>query len=109
MKKFIPAVFFSIFGIIMIAAVLKLAPVGDPRQPGYADIPSSELSKEEVVKQGDSVALYYNRNSANDTGALDIITATIFDYRGYDTLFESTVLFTAMISVLSIIGVGKGD
>jgi len=39
---------------------------------------------------------------------MDIIAAIIFDYRGYDTLFETTVLFTALIGVLSIIGVKEG-
>jgi hypothetical protein len=33
MRRFIPVVLFCIFGIVMIAAVLTLAPVGDPHQP----------------------------------------------------------------------------
>lgn len=107
MRRFIPAVLFCIFGIVMIAAVLTLAPVGDPHQPGYAEFVPPEMPNEEIIKEGESVALHYNRNGAYDTGALDIITATIFDYRGYDTLFEATVLFTAMISVLSILGIAR--
>jgi hypothetical protein len=107
MRRFIPVVLFCIFGIIMIAAVLTLAPVGDPHQPGYAEFVHPEVSFEEIVKEGETVALHYNRNGAYDTGALDIITSTIFDYRGYDTLFEVTVLFTALISVLSIIGIER--
>ena len=63
-----------------------------------------DMTKEEVVQYADSVALHYNRHSPGNTGALDIITAIIFDYRAYDTLIETTVLFTAMIGVLSIIG-----
>lgn len=107
MRRFIPMVLFFIFGFFMIVAVLQLAPVGDPHQPGYSEFVPEEMSKEEIVKEGDSVALHYNKQGAYDTGALDIITATIFDYRGYDTLFESTVLFTALISVLAILGIGK--
>ena len=107
MRRFIPVVFFCIFGIIMIAAVMTLAPVGDPHQPGYAEFVPPDVSKEEIIREGESAALHYNRQGAYDTGALDIITSTIFDYRGYDTLFEVTVLFTALISVLSILGVRK--
>lgn len=107
MRRFIPMVLFFIFGFFMIIAVLQLAPVGDPHQPGYAEFVPEEMPKEEVVKEAHSVALHYNKRGAFDTGALDIITSTIFDYRGYDTLFESTVLFTALISVLAILGLGK--
>jgi len=107
MRRFIPMVLFIIFGCTMIAAVLTLAPVGDPHQPGYADFVEPEMPKEEIIKKADSAALHYNRKGAYDTGALDIITATIFDYRGYDTLFEGTVLFTALISVLTILGIER--
>ena len=107
MRRFIPVVLFCIFGIVMIAAVLTLAPVGDPHQPGYAEFVHPDVDSEEIIKKRETVALHYNRDGAYDTGALDIITSTIFDYRGYDTLFESTVLFTALISVLTIIGVSK--
>ncbi|MGA1863623.1 MAG: hypothetical protein ACMUHX_01025 [bacterium] len=107
MRRFIPVVLFCIFGIVMIAAVLTLAPVGDPHQPGYAEFVHPDVENEEIIRKRETVALWYNRQGAYDTGALDIITSTIFDYRGYDTLFESTVLFTALISVLTIIGVSK--
>ena len=107
MRRFIPVVLFSIFGLVMIAAVLTLAPVGDPHQPSYAELVPPEMTYEEIIREGETVALHYNRNGAYDTGALDIITATICDYRGYDTLIETTVLFTALISVLSIIGVER--
>jgi len=112
MKKFAPAILFTIFAFSMIVVVLRFAPIGDPHLPGYAGFDHSEntekeiceMTKKEVVQYADSVALHYNRHSPGDTGALDIITAIIFDYRAYDTLIEATVLFTAMIGVLSIIG-----
>lgn len=107
MRRFIPVVLFCIFGIVMIAAVITLDPVGDPHQPSYAEFVHRDMSFEEIIKERETVALHYNRNGAYDTGALDIITSTIFDYRGYDTLFEATVLFTALISALTILGVAK--
>jgi len=48
------------------------------------------------------VAKYYIQNGANETGATNIVTAIILDYRGYDTLGEGTVLFTAVIGVIAI-------
>lgn len=37
------------------------------------------------------------------TGSPNIITAIILDFRGYDTLGEVTVLFTAVIGVLAVV------
>ena len=38
----------------------------------------------------------------NDTGANNAVTSVVFDYRGFDTLGEATVLFTAVAGVIMI-------
>ncbi len=43
---------------------------------------------------------YFIRNGQEQTGANNIVTAIVFDYRGYDTIGEATVLFTAVAGVL---------
>jgi len=40
---------------------------------------------------------------AQKTGSANLVTGVIFDYRGYDTLGEATVLFTAVIGVLTVL------
>jgi len=40
---------------------------------------------------------------AQQTGSANLVTGVIFDYRGYDTLGEATVLFTAVIGVLTVL------
>ena len=87
--------------------VLKLSAVGDPHLPGYSGSIPPLTPTEKVHEEGRTVALKYNRDAIHDNKATDIVTAIIYDYRGYDTLCETTVLFTAIIGVLSIIG--KGD
>ncbi len=42
---------------------------------------------------------YYLRNGQAETGANNIVTAVVFDYRGFDTLGEATVLFIAVLGV----------
>jgi multicomponent Na+:H+ antiporter subunit B len=42
----------------------------------------------------------YNHDGLAETGATNIVTAVILDYRAYDTLIETTVLFTATMGVL---------
>lgn len=49
------------------------------------------------------VASSYIKNGLAQTGATNIVSAVILDYRAYDTLGEATVLFTAVIGVLAVV------
>lgn len=50
------------------------------------------------------VAPRYLAESVNETGVPNIVTSVLADYRGYDTLGETTVIFTAGIGVLLLLG-----
>lgn len=41
------------------------------------------------------------------TGAINSVTATVFDFRGYDTLGEAIVLFTAICGIATVLRVEK--
>ena len=45
---------------------------------------------------------YYLHNGQNETAANNIVTSIVFDYRGFDTIGEATVLFTAVIGVVLV-------
>ncbi|MFC1703932.1 hydrogen gas-evolving membrane-bound hydrogenase subunit E [Candidatus Omnitrophota bacterium] len=49
------------------------------------------------------VARTYLGIGAPSTGATNLVTAVILDFRAYDTLGEATVLFTAVIGVLAVV------
>jgi multisubunit Na+/H+ antiporter MnhB subunit len=51
----------------------------------------------------DTPGMYYVTNGLRDTGAANMVSAVILDYRAYDTLGEATVLFTAVMGAISII------
>ena len=38
-----------------------------------------------------------------ETGAINSVTAIVFDFRGYDTLGEAIVLFTAICGVAAVL------
>ncbi len=42
---------------------------------------------------------YYIDNGVKDTGAINIVTAILFDYRGFDTLGEATVIFIVALTI----------
>ncbi len=49
------------------------------------------------------MATGYMENAAEKTGSANLVTGIVFDFRGYDTLGEATILFTAVIGVLTIL------
>jgi multisubunit Na+/H+ antiporter MnhB subunit len=50
-----------------------------------------------------TTAQYYLDNGAKDTGAANLVSSIVLDYRAYDTLGEVTVLFTAILGTLTIL------
>lgn len=49
------------------------------------------------------VAKEYIEQGLKKTGATNIVAAIILDFRGYDTLGEATILFTAVMGVLAVV------
>jgi multisubunit Na+/H+ antiporter MnhB subunit len=45
----------------------------------------------------------YLEEGTSKTGAVNIVTAVILDFRAYDTLGEATVLFTAVIGIMAVL------
>ncbi|MCP3873953.1 MAG: Na(+)/H(+) antiporter subunit B [Desulfobacteraceae bacterium] len=67
-------------GGLLFYGALDFPPWGDPTSPA-----SSHLSP------------YYIEHSIKDTSVPNVVTAVLADYRGYDTMFETIVIFTAGI------------
>ena len=51
----------------------------------------------------DSSSQHYIKEGMQETGAANLVTSVILDYRAYDTLGEVTVLFTAILGSLTIL------
>lgn len=84
-KKIIVIVLFALF-VILSVSILRMPDIGDRANPAYNDIIE-----------------HYLENSQRETGAQNIIAAIITDYRAFDTLGETTVLFTAIAAVFSVL------
>ena len=75
-------VFFTIVAIFFVFSALMMHPFGAPDE---SDMDDGIIS-----------------NSQNETGANNGVTSVVFDYRGFDTLGEATILFTAVAGVIMI-------
>lgn len=49
------------------------------------------------------VSLFYLDNALELTGSANAVNAIVWDFRGYDTLGEETVLFTAALGVFLVL------
>ena len=77
----------GIIGILVITAQY-LPPFGHPENPA-----NNEVSRR------------YIENGMEETGAVNIVSGMILDYRAFDTLGESNVLFTAVCAVMLLLRV----
>jgi multicomponent Na+:H+ antiporter subunit B len=53
------------------------------------------------------VAPRYIQDSPKEIGIPNIVTSVLASYRGYDTLGEITVIFTAGVAVMALLGVRR--
>ena len=86
MKKWIAIVIIVVFWGILLFVEADLPDYGD------IDAPANQ-----------HVSPYYIENSMEDTDTPNIVTAILADYRGYDTLGETTVIFTAGIACILLL------
>ncbi len=52
---------------------------------------------------------YYITHGLKDVGGNNIVTDIVFDYRGYDTIGEATVLFTAIAGAVALLRPWRRD
>ena len=69
---------------LLLVTVSQLPPFGNPANPANSN----------------EVVMRYTEHGATETGARNIVTGVILDYRAFDTFGESAVLFTAAMSVI---------
>lgn len=50
---------------------------------------------------------HYISKGVEETGAINLVTSVLFDYRGFDTLGEATVILTAAATLSSLVSVRK--
>jgi multisubunit Na+/H+ antiporter MnhB subunit len=59
------------------------------------------------VFENQSVGQHILENAPTERQAANVVTAVVWDYRGYDTLGEATVLFTAVCGVIMLFAAAR--
>ena len=75
-----------IVGCLLFVGISDLPEWGDPKSPVNS-----------------VVSAYYVEEAYNDTKVPNLVTAVLADYRAYDTMFETCVVFIAMLGIFSIL------
>ena len=77
-------------GAMLVYGTLDLPPYGGPGNPVHVH-----------------VAPHYLGETPREIGIANVVSAVLASYRGYDTLGETVVVFTAVIGVLSLLPGGR--
>lgn len=86
-SRILPLVVVTLTGATLIYGTLDMPLYGDPEAP---------INRHVVPR--------YLNESLEETNVPNVVAAVLASYRGYDTLGETTVIFTAGIGVLLLLG-----
>lgn len=85
-RPLVPLALSLAVGAVLVYGVQGLPPFSDPQAPMHTH-----------------VAPRYLREGPSETGVPNIVTAVLASYRGYDTLGETVVVFTAGAGVIALL------
>jgi multicomponent Na+:H+ antiporter subunit B len=85
--KVLPLIAVVLAGSALVYATFDMPRYGDPDAPIHRH-----------------VAPHYLEHTGHEIGVPNIVTAVLASYRGYDTWGETTVIFTACVGVMLLLG-----
>ncbi len=88
--RIVPLLIVLATGALLIYGTLDMPSYGDPTAPVHQH-----------------VAPRYLEQGPHETGVPNVVTAVLASYRGYDTMGELTVIFTAGIGVMLLLGLSR--
>ncbi len=84
--KLVTFIVLAVMAVAFCAGTKYLPAIGDPNSA-----PNTHISN------------YYIENSHHDTAAHNIVSGVLADYRGFDTMFETSVMFVSGLVVTLIL------
>ncbi len=93
-NKLLPLLVVGVTGALLVWATLDMPHLGDPSAPVHQHVAPRYLAQKEI----------HGHAAQAETGVPNVVTAVLGSYRGYDTLGETTVIFTAAVGVMLVLG-----
>ncbi len=84
MRLILTLIFLAMISFVLVVTVAEMPVFGEISNPTNNEVPQR-----------------YIEGAVEETGALNVISSIIIDYRAFDTLGEATVLFVAIAAALS--------
>jgi len=94
MRKYVALSISVLFFVFITASLLSMI-----EYQGYEEDRYHYINPLNGNKTEESVPEHYIKETKNETGAINAVTAVVVEYRGFDTLGEVTVLFTATTGI----------
>lgn len=91
-SSMLPLVVVLVTGAALVYGTLDMPPFGDPNNPVHQH-----------------VAPRYIEESPKEVGLPNMVTSVLASYRGFDTLGETAVVFSAAIGVLALLGIRRRE
>jgi multicomponent Na+:H+ antiporter subunit B len=90
--RFLYVIITFVTGLFLIYGALDMPRWADPQSPASVNVSPRYIEK-----------------SLDETAVPNMVTAVLADYRGYDTLGETTVIFAAGICCILVLGRRKRE
>ena len=85
-------IFVFLVGVSLLAAVAEMPVYGDPDNPPH-----------------NMVYERYVGDAPDECGGYNLVANVLLDYRAYDTLLETTVLFTVVMAIIMLWGIERRE
>lgn len=86
MNKMLALFITMIAGALLVYSAEEFPHWGDPQQPASIHVSPRYIEK-----------------TVEETGVPNAVTSVLADYRGYDTMFETSVIFSAGVAVMMLL------
>ena len=98
--KGVKIIFLMSLAALLLLTVYEMRDFGEPE--GKLDIydPETGTNHGETEDRTAMDQFFLDNSQTDDTATNNVVTAVVFDYRGFDTLGEATVLFAAVTGVM---------
>lgn len=90
----------NIYALVFVSITACLLIYGTLDMPGYGDAESPAQMHPDLAQR-------FLNESGQEVGIPNVVTSVLASYRGYDTLGETVVVFSAGVAVLSLLGLKR--